>query len=50
MFVTSKTAVQLTVALRDFSNNNATLVSTTVAFAGGDWTRVNFTLTPTTGM
>ena len=50
LFVKSANAVALTVALRDFANGNTTLASTELKFAGGDWTRLNFTLTPSQGL
>lgn len=47
-FAKSNGPVQVAVQLRDFSRNK-TLASTVIAFAGGNWTMLNFTLTPSTG-
>ncbi len=44
-FVNSQSAVRVAVQLRDFTTN-AVLASTVINYPGGNWTMLNFTLTP----
>ncbi len=50
LFASSPAAVDITVQLQDYTTTPpSVLASSTLAFTGGNWTMLNFTLTPSVG-
>ena len=45
LFAQAAKPVDIVVELQDFTQNNRTIGATTISFAGGNWTMLNFSIT-----